>query len=148
MRAGRLTADGKPGRSIQQRGAMLEEMEHGMFAVVRPGRVWILWGQPVTDARGGEAGLVGELLQGHVLHVVRSQRPASAVNVQVDTGRLSVGTDEAHFDRTAAARDLYVSRLLKEHRRREDPLSFSPRPACDLWRNCVDQRLGRDEGLQ
>src|ERR1700730_8952027 len=148
MRAGRFTADGEPGRSVQQRWSVLEEMEHGVLAVVRPGRIWVLGGEPVIDARGGEAGLVGELLQGHVLHVVPAQGPASTVNVEVDTGRSSVRADETHFDRTAPARDLYIPRLLQERWRRKDPLTCSPRAPSELWRNRVDQRLRCDEGLE
>src|SRR5712692_4989085 len=148
MRSRRLTADGKPSRSIEQRISVLEEMEHGVLTVVRAGGVRVLRGEPVADARGAEAGLVGEQLQPGVLHVMRTEGPASAVDVEVDTRRCLVGTDDSHFDRTAAARDLDVSRVLQEYGRREDPLAFSPHPARDLRWERVHRWLAGDEGFE
>src|ERR1700674_84522 len=145
MRSGGLAADGKPRRSIQLYSSLLQEVEHCVLTVVRPGRVRVLWGEPVVDAHSAEAGLVGEQLQGHVLHVVRAQGPASAMNVEVDARRLVVGTNEAQFDGTAAARDLDVLRLLQERWRRKDPLSFSPRAPRDLRSERVHRWLGADE---
>src|SRR6266851_194814 len=102
MRSGRLATNGKPGRSIQLTCSVLEQIEDRVFTVVWAGRVWILRGEPVIDARGAEAGLVGEQFQRRILHVVRTKGPASAMNVEVDADRFAIGTDDAHFDRTAA----------------------------------------------
>ncbi len=148
MRSGRLAADGKPSRSIQQRRSVLEEMEDSIFTVVRAGGVRILWGKPVADARGAQPRLVGEQLQPDVLHVVRTQGPASAVDVEVDTRRLLVGPDDAHFDRTAAARDLDVPGVLQENGSRKDPLAFSSHLARDLGWERVHRWLAGDEGFE
>jgi hypothetical protein len=70
------------------------------------------------------------------------------VNVEVDTGRLSVWTDEAHFDRTAADHDLYVPRFLQEHWRRKDAFSCSPQLPRHLGSDREDWRLRGNEGLK
>src|SRR6266851_4347841 len=148
MRSSRLAANGKPSRSIQQRRSVLEEMEHGLFTVVRAGGVGVLRGEPVANARGAEPGLVGEQLQPDVLHVMGTQGPASAMDVEVDTRRLLVGPDDAHLDRTAAASNLDVTRVLQEHGRRKDPFAFTPRSPRDLGWERVHRWLGRDEGFE
>src|SRR5712692_5832943 len=148
MRSSRFAADGKPSRSIQQRRSVLEEMEHGIVTVVGAGGVRVLWGEPVANARGAEPRLIGEQLQPDVLHVVRTQGPASAVDVEVDTRRLLVGPDDAHLDRTAAARDLDVTGVLQENGSRKDPLAFSPHPPRDLGWERVHRWLGRDERFE
>src|SRR5438874_343047 len=112
------------------------------------GRVRILRREPVADARGAEGSLVRQQLQGHVLHVMSAEGPASTMNVDVDTDRLAVGTDDSHLDWAAAAGYLDVSRLLQEDWRGKDPLSFSPCLPCDLRRELVHRGLGGDKGFE
>src|SRR6266852_9432646 len=148
MRSSRFAADGKPSRSIQKRRSVLEEMEHGIVTVVGAGGVRVLWGEPVANARGAEPRLVGEQLQPDVLHVMGTQGPASAMDVEVDTRRLLVGPDDAHLDRTAAARNLDVTRVLQEHGRRKDPFAFTPRSPRDLGWERVHRWLAGDERFE
>src|SRR5260370_23736330 len=123
-------------------------METGIFTVVRAGGARVRRGEPVPNARGAEPRLVREQLQPDVLHVMRTQGPASAMDVEVDTRRLLVRPDDAHFDRTAAARDLDVLRVLQEHGRWKDPFAFSPRSPRDLGWERVHRWLAGDEGFE
>src|SRR5260370_42674496 len=70
------------------------------------------------------------------------------MDVEVDTRRLLVGPDDAHFDRTAAARDLDVPGVLQENGSRKDPLAFSSHPARDLGWERVHRWLAGEEGFE
>src|SRR5439155_1152442 len=86
--------------------------------------------------------------QGHVLHVVRAQGPAAAVYMEIDASRLLVRTQDPDLERTAAARDFYVPRLVQEYGRWKDALALPPGPPRHVWRDRDHGYLGGDQSFE
>ena len=89
--------------------------------------------EAVVDARDGEAGLLGEEREAHILEIGCAERPAAAVQMQVDAARL-VRREHAH----AHAVGVEPARLGEEHRRREDAAPLVARAPRRLDRNGLE----------
>ena len=110
MRAGGLAADQETvGAELALR--VLHEPERRRLAVVGTGRIRVLGREPIVDAHHREPALVGDALVGDVGVVRRAERPAAAVEVQVDTARRR-RRDHADRDLAGGPRDLADTRRI------------------------------------
>src|SRR3954452_4260603 len=99
----------------------------------------MLGSQAVLEAWGDEFRLAGDARELEIVQVGRADRPAAAVDVQVDATRFARRLDHAQTYASTARRHVDPPRLVEEHGRREDAASLVARAARDLGSLALDR---------
>jgi hypothetical protein len=148
MRTRRLAADREPRGCIERLRARRHQPRRSILAVIRARGIRMLRCEPILDADHDEPGRLCEREQRWILRVRRAERPATAVNVEIDALRFTRRSDHAHRNLARAPRDRNLLRLRNDNKRPERPLALFARRANQRGSDLVDRRSEREQLLE